>query len=180
MAEKDRSILPGIVLILIGVVFLLQQLDVFYFRWRHIYPVILLAFGALFAVAIFTKGDRGAAFPATVLIVLGVFFVFRNFELFSVDYYFYRFHDFWPIFLIAFGLGFIVLFLFKPEDWGVLVPGGVLLFFGAIFFLDAIDILYWRNIRDFWPVILIAVGMSMVIKGLRKKPEKTETLQKSE
>ena len=171
MSKKARSILPGVVLILIGVVFLLHQLDLFYFRWRHIYPIVLLAVGALFLLSIFSKGDKGASFPATVLLVLGVFFFLRNFGCFAVDYYFYDFRDFWPVFMIAFGLGFIVLFLFKRDDWGVLIPGGVLLFFGIIFFLNVLDVLYWRNITDFWPVILIAVGLSIVISNLRKKTE---------
>jgi hypothetical protein len=171
MSDKGRSVLPGIILIFIGVVFLLHQLDVFYFRWRHIYPIMLLGIGAMFGVAVFSKGDRGASFPATVLLTLGVFFFLRNFDYFSFDYYFYDLRDFWPVFLIAFGFGFIVLFAFKRDDWGVLVPGGVLLFFGVVFFLNTLDILYWRNITDFWPVILIAVGVSIVINSLRKKPE---------
>ncbi len=171
MSEKKRSIVPGVVLILIGAAFLLQQLRILDFTWRESYPFILMAVGAVFLITIFTKGDRGASFPATVLLVLGIFFFLRNFGYFSLDYYFYDLRDYWPIFLIAFGLGFIVLFLFKSDDWGVLVPGGLLLFFGAVFFLNTIDILYWRNITDFWPVILIAVGVSIVINNLRKRPE---------
>lgn len=171
MSEKHRSIVPGVILILIGVVFLLQQMEIWHFTWRETYPFILLGVSAIFIVSIFTKGDRGASFPASVFLVLGIFFFLRNFGYFSLDYYFYDLRDYWPIFLIAFGLGFIVLFLFKSDDWGVLVPGGVLLFLGAIFFLNTIDVLYWRNITDFWPVILIALGLSIVISNLRKRPE---------
>jgi hypothetical protein len=171
MTKSTRSLIPGIVLIVIGAVFLLYELDLVYFRWRQIYPLVFLGLGVLFLGSVFTKGDKGASFPATIFLVLGAFFYLRNFGYFSIDYYFYDFRDFWPIFLLAFGLGFVVLFLFRRDDWGLLVPGGVLLFFGAIFFLRTLDILYWRNVADFWPIILIAVGLSMIINTLRKKPE---------
>ncbi|MFQ5825000.1 MAG: LiaI-LiaF-like domain-containing protein [bacterium] len=171
MAEREKSYIPGIILIVIGTFLLLHQLDVFYLRWRNIFPIILLALGTLFFISIITRKDKGAAFPATVLIVLGLFFFLRNYGYFSVDYYFYEWEEFWPIFLIAFGLGFIVLYFFKPEDWGVLIPGGVLLFFGVLFFLRTTGLFYWRDFADFWPLILIAIGISIVISNLKKKTE---------
>ncbi|MFQ6114727.1 MAG: LiaI-LiaF-like domain-containing protein [bacterium] len=172
MAEREKSYVPGIILIVMGVILLLHQLDFIFLRWRHIFPIILLALGVFFLISTVTRKDKGAAFPATVLLVLGLFFFFRNFAYFSVDYYFYDFEEYWPIFLIAFGLGFIVLYFFKPEDWGVLIPGGVLLFFGALFFLRSAGIFYWRDFADFWPLILIAIGISIVISSLKRKIEK--------
>lgn len=171
MAEREKSYIPGILLIVVGVLLLLYQLDVLYLRWSKIYPVGLLILGVLFFVSIMTRKDKGAAFPATVLIVLGLFFFLRNYGYFSLHFYFYDFEDFWPIFLISIGLGFIVLYIFKPEDWGVLIPGGVLLFLGILFFLKSAGIFYWRDFVDFWPVILIAIGISIVISNLRRKTE---------
>lgn len=172
MTERERSHIPGIILIVIGTILLLHQLDLIYLRWRHIYPIILLAFGVLFFVSTVTKKDKGAAFPATVLMVLGLFFFLRNYSYFSVDYYFYDWEEFWPIFLIAFGLGFIALYFFKPEDWGVLIPGGVLSFFGVLFFLRSTGVFYWRDFANFWPLILIAIGASIVISSLKRKAQK--------
>ena len=172
MAKSQRSLIPGIILIVIGAFFLLDRLDIFYFRWYSFYPIVLLGVGALFFVSIFVKKEKGAAFPGTILLVLGLFFFLRNYGYFSIDYYFYDIEEYWPIFLIACGLGFIVLYFFKPADWGVLVPGGVLTFLGLIFVLRNFRIIGWRDFGDFWPVILIAVGLSIVINSLRKKPDK--------
>lgn len=168
MAHKEKSFVPGLVLIAIGLILLFHQLDIFYFRWRFVYPLILLGLSAMFFVPMLSKKDRSAVFPATILLVLGLFFFIRNFDLFAFDYYFYDFEDFWPIFLIAVGLGFVVLFFVKPADWGVLIPGTVLLFFGVVFILRSSRLFYWRDLGDFWPVILIAIGLSIVIGSLRK------------
>ncbi|NIR51432.1 hypothetical protein GWO43_22905, partial [candidate division KSB1 bacterium] len=168
MANRERSLIPGVILILLGLYFLLDRLNVFYFRWEYLYPLILLGLGVLFLVAIFTKKDKGAAFPATILLILGLFFFLRNYGLLPYEFYLYYIEDYWPIFLIAFGLGFLVLFSVKPEDWGVLIPGGILLFFGVVFLLRNMRLFYWRDFADFWPVILIAIGLGIVVSSLRK------------
>lgn len=171
MSEKGKSLIPGALLVVIGLFLLLNRLDVFDFRWRHFYPIVMVAMGALFFISALRKSDRAGAFPGAMFLVLGLFFFFRNYDLFSFDYYFYDVEDFWPIFLIAVGAGFVALFLFKPEDWGVLVPGGVLLFFGSIFILRAAGFYYWDRFGDFWPVILIAIGLGIVINSFRRKSD---------
>lgn len=169
MAEREKSFIPGVVLIVVGLVFLLNELDVIYFRWGHLYPILMLAGSALFFSSMLTKKEKGAVFPATVLLVLGLFFFLRNFDVLSFDYYFYHVEDFWPIFLVSFGLGFIALFFVRSEDWGVLIPGGILLFLGVGFFLRTTGIFYWRDFSDYWPVILIVIGASIVLGSLKKK-----------
>lgn len=169
MAEKEKSIMPGVVLILIGLVLLLRQLGVVDLRWRYLYPIVLLCLGILFLVSMFTKGDKGAIFPATVLLVLGLFFILRNFALFDFGFYFYEAREFWPIFPVAFGAGFVALFFFRENDWGVLLVGGILLFLGVVFFLREFGFYFWYDLLDYWPVILILVGLSIIISHLRRK-----------
>lgn len=171
MSEKRKSAIPGVILIILGVVFLLRQLEILYVGWRQLAPIILLALGILFLVSAFTKKDKGAVFPGSVLLVLGFFFLFRNFRLLSFDYYFYNGGEYWPIFLVAFGLGFLALFVVKPHDWGVLIPGGILLFFGVIFMLERLGYFYWQDFADFWPVILIVIGLGLIIGSLKRKTE---------
>lgn len=169
MSEKKRSIVPGAVLILVGVFLLLRQLDLFYLRWRDFYPFVLLGISALFWVATFSGGDKGAVFAAAMFLVLGVFFVLRNFGILSLDYYFYYAHEYWPIFLLAVGAGFIALFFFKADDWAVLIPGGTLLLLGTLFLFRNAGFLDWLHLADLWPVILIAIGLSMVVRSLRRR-----------
>ena len=170
MEKRERSFVPGIVLIVIGFYFLLKQLGVFfYFRMYQIYPIGLIVLGAFFLVLVFTKKDKGAAFAATVFLVLGVFFFLRNFVF--LPHYLDHSRNFWPIFLIAPGLGFIVLYLFKRQDWGVLIPGAILLFLGISAFLEISGLYYWEDFTRYWPVILIVIGLGIVVSSLRRKPE---------
>jgi len=170
MAEKN-SIAPGIILIVIGVVFLLQQLDIYYFRWRQIYPVGMLALSIYYFLSMPGKKDKSVIFPAVILLILGVFFFLRNFNLFDFDDYFYSSRYYWPVFLIAFGAGFTSLFFVREDDWGVLIPGGILLFLGVTFFLRGFGFYFWEDLRNFWPVILIVIGGLMIFKSLRNKAE---------
>jgi len=169
MAEKEKSIIPGALLILVGLFLLLHQLDLVYLRWRHLYPILMLGFSALFFASIIYKRDKGAIFPGMVLLVLGLFFFLRNFDFFEFGYYFYSFEYYWPIFLVAFGLGFVALYVVRQDDWGVLIPGTILLFLGTLFFLRSAGYFFWWRLADFWPVILIIIGLSIVFSNLRKR-----------
>jgi len=169
MSDRGKSIVPGAILILVGLFLFLREFDLVYLGWRDLYPVILLGLGGLFALSAFSRRDKGAVFAAAMFLVLGLFFLFRNFGIFSLDYYFYYPSEYWPIFLLAVGAGFITLFIFKTDDWAVLIPGGTLLLFGALFMLRNAGFLDWLHLADLWPIILIAIGASIVIRGFRQR-----------
>ena len=171
MPDKKSSIVPGALMIIVGGLLLLHRLDLIYLRWRDTYPLIMLGLSVWLFISAFSKEDKGQVFPATILLILGAFFFMRNFNLFLFDYYFYDWEDAWPIFLVAVGAGFVTLFIFKPDDWGVLIPGGILLGLGVVFFLRNFGFFYWFDFANFWPVILIAIGVFLVLSGMNKKPK---------
>ena len=168
MTEKQRSMLPGVALILVGGYLLLRKLGFVYLRWSEIFPILLLAAGGFFLVSGVRNRESGSAFPATALIILGAFFLFRNFDIFSFDYHFYDAGDFWPVFLIAFGAAFIVQFLLRKDDWGPLVPGVALLFLGSIFLMRNMGF-YWFDFMTIWPLALIAIGVLLIVNGVKKR-----------
>jgi hypothetical protein len=171
MSETKRSsILPGMILISIGAILLINKILPDFLDWRHIYPLILLALGVsmILSVGFRSKTDKGAVFPGTILFFIGLFFFLRNFGL--VEYYFVR--EIWPIFIIIIGLGFLALFIAKPSDTGVLIPAGILLFIGVISLLNKlyiIDIALWEIVSDYWPVILIVVGAGIILGSLKRQ-----------
>ncbi len=168
MSEKRKSLIPGALLIVVGIILLLRQIDLLYVSWRQLYPFLLLGIGVLFSVSCFARQDKGAAFPAGMFVVLGLFFVLRNFGIFSFDYYFYYPREYWPVFVLAAGTGFIALFLARSRDWGALVPGLTLFALGGLFLLRNAGLFHWLHLADLWPIILIAVGAGIVINSLRR------------
>jgi len=167
---KKASILPGLILIFVGSIILLYKFFPGFVDFRHAYPIVLLALGVMliFSVCCKSKTDKGAVFPGTILFFIGLFFFLRNYGL--VEYYYVR--EVWPIFIIMVGLGFLALFLAKPSDSGVLVPAGILLFIGVISLLNKlyiIDIELWEIIADYWPVILIVIGLSIILGSLKRR-----------
>lgn len=175
MVEQKRSIWPGIALITIGGLILVHKLGIYHFYWRDLYPLIFIILGIWFFVNLFLRKQRGLAFPGTLFLLLGIFFFLRN------NYFPYRFYfeEYWPIFLIIVGLAFVVQFCFQAQDWGLLIPGGILLFIGFGFLARTMRWVVPFGVRyyleQYWPLVLILIGIAIIISSLMKgKPGTSE------
>jgi len=69
--------------------------------------------------------------------------------------------EYWPVFLIAAGLGRLLL----PRECGGHGFGLVLIVVGALFLLNNLGMLPYR-VWDFWPILLLLAGLSMVWRAL--------------
>jgi len=167
MSDQRPTFIAGVILLLVGAVLFLQRLGMFYFGWGEAYPLAMLSLAAALYYAAFKKDDRASAFPATVLLVLGIFYFLRNFCLLEFDYYFFEFGDYWPMFLIAFGAGFVVQSILKVRGKGALLAGGALLFFGMGFLLRSLGLWWGFDLATLWPLLLIVAGVALVTKTLR-------------
>lgn len=61
-----------------------------------------------------------------------------------------------------------------PDNKGTIIAGLLLIFFGILFLLDktgAIDFHFWRFLGDFWPVILIVLGIWIIYEEAGRKKE---------
>ena len=169
MSAQRHSILPGLLLIIIGGLLLANKLVPYSIGWYEIYPLILMAIGVFIYISVIGKQDKGAVFFGTFFLLLGLFFFLRNFDV--IPYYYLR--EVWPTILIILGLSFISVFVAKPGDWGVLIPGGTLLFLGVVFLLRKFHIIYLNIgdiIADYWPMILIIIGAGIILGALKRQP----------
>jgi TM2 domain-containing membrane protein YozV len=57
----------------------------------------------------------------------------------------------------------------KPGPAGSIFWGSVLMVVGVVFLLGNFELIDYDRIFDFWPVIVIAIGVKMVFDFLRKK-----------
>jgi len=160
MANKGHH-KTGWILIAIGVGFLAMYL----FDWEFHWSLILMIVGAiLLGYAIFTKGHSGV-FGGTFLLLMGLLFLLRHTEVLpeSMEVH-------WPLILIILGISFVMVFLFRPQEWGMLIPGGILLLIGLLFFLNNYNYISRRallGVLQWWPLILIIVGIRLILGAKR-------------
>ncbi|MBI3663962.1 MAG: hypothetical protein HY234_13050 [Acidobacteria bacterium] len=104
MNERDtawRQLLPGVILILLGGIFLADKFFYINFSWyfRTWWPLLLIAFGVL---QLANRPRRPVG--AIVLITVGVIFQVDRLGLFP----WWSMHQMWPLILIAIGLGLMI------------------------------------------------------------------------
>ena len=101
--------LPGLVLLTVGVVFLLDNLDLVD-SWTilRFWPVILLAVGIKNLV---DAQDRASAVGGTLLAAVGALLLLDAVNLIDVDLW-----DFWPVILVAIGIRTLLNAMSGPGD----------------------------------------------------------------
>ena len=166
MKKYDSNLVLGLILILVGGGLLLKRMGLLDVGWEEIYPIALLLFAAMSIVSV-AQGNRNHAFWATFLFVCGLFTFLKNYgiidSLWSINL--------WSILLLAFGLSFFALYVTKPQDWGVLIPGSILTVFGLVALLDdlGLDWLSYQQIIEYWPLMLIAIGIIIIASSLTRR-----------
>jgi len=149
----------GIILILLGAFFLCVQLGLV--NWDNFWPIILIVGGLLFYLGfLVNRRNFGLLMPGTILLVIGVLFFYTN------QGYWHRMDELWPTFVLAPGLGFILMYIFGPKGNALWIPATVLIVLACLFYGRL-----WGIFR-YWPVILIAVGLYLLVRGfnLPKEP----------
>ncbi|MBU0707079.1 hypothetical protein KKG41_01770 [Patescibacteria group bacterium] len=150
----------GIVIILIGVVFLLHKMDVivdigFFGYLFLIVPGIGLWF--LFFSRRGRRGIEGLLIPGTILTLLGAFFMYQEIN----DWEYSGETSF--IYIIIVALSFFSAHIFGNRSRGFLVPAWILTIVSLI-------ILFTTTIKwDFiWPAVVIVLGLWLLVKPKRK------------
>ena len=172
--NRSQSMWPGILLIVIGLLLLLDQLDIVLFDWSVLWPSLVILLGIFFFVRV--PRDRGAIFPGVLFFLSGLLFLAKNLAWYEP----YIDVSVGGMLMIILGLAFVALYVVQPENWGLLIPAGLFLFFGFIIWADRVGIIDWytrRQILRLWPVLLILLGVGIIISGLHVSQNKSDNKQ---
>jgi len=96
----------------------------------------------------------------SIIVLVGLGLLLDNMGLFS-------FHDiwrYWPVFLIIYGVSRVL----DGRSPSAYVWGGAVALIGAFLLLDNLDVIQF-NFAYIWPLIIIAVGLSMLVRALDRK-----------
>jgi hypothetical protein len=154
MKRESRSLVWGVLLIIIGFLFLGNNLDLFDFDWEDLWPSIMIIGGILFWIGwLANRKEYGLLMPGTILLVYGLMFQYS-----AINGWYYM-DELWPGFLLGPGLGFLFMYFLGPREKGLLIPAGILILLSFLFWTG-------RDVsRFFWPVLIIAVGVYLLIKA---------------
>ncbi len=166
---KRDSLVWGIILIVLGGVFLVNQIfpDLFAgFSW----PWILLGLGGIFAIASLVGRVGGLMIPAFVLLGLGGIFYYQE-QTGNWDSWAYI----WALIPGFVALGMLVGGLFDRELSQarpaafimLLISAALFVVFGGFFGLEV-------SILRYWPVVLILVGLFVLFKAIRPGSNKSK------
>jgi hypothetical protein len=164
MRDEKKSFIWGLFLIIIGFIFLGNNLDWFHISFDTLWPLLMILGGGLFWIGwILNRKDYGLLMPGTILIVYGLMFQYNTI------YGWYYMEELWPGFLLGPGLGFYMMYLLGNRERGLLIPGTILTALSILFFMGS------HTFRYFWPLLLIGVGVYLIFKKQQKeKTSKTE------
>jgi hypothetical protein len=153
----------GIFLVVVGTGLLLDRLQILAFGWHRLFWSFCALCGFGLVILGFVREHRGHVFWGTVLFLYGIFFTLRYFNMFE-----YHVHLFIPATLVILGLAFVMKVIYAPGDWSLLIPAaaliglGILLVLAEFGYVDRYDI--WHNVRLYWPVLLILLGVSLFFR----------------
>ncbi|MCP5099747.1 MAG: hypothetical protein GY943_29690 [Chloroflexi bacterium] len=163
MKQKQNNLAAGIILIGIGVLFLVFQfVDVD--NWGLFF---LPALGALFMIWGIIAREGGLMVPGGIISGIGWGSYAIAGELMTGV-------DDGGLFMIIFGLGFMSIALFsaifaRETHWWALIPGGIISGIGVAIMFGGVFLTALELAGQFWPVILILVGLYVIVKGVREK-----------
>jgi hypothetical protein len=158
MIMKIKDVIIGVVLITLGILFLLDNLDLIEINFGLLWPVLIILAGLFFVVGyLYDRKNYGLLMPATLLITYGLLFwycVITDWD---------SMQELWPVFLIGPGLGFYFMYLLGGKEKGLLIPAGILVGLGLIFLLSS------GGMLKYWPLILIACGVYLIYKHYKSE-----------
>ncbi len=146
----------GVVLIGLGALMILRNLNLISFRWIWNFsaPIVLFVLAFFFVAGFLSRGPKGAGLlvPAGILAGTGLTLLLGT--TFSLMHYV------WPGFILAPALGLFLLYLFNEQHSpGLLVPVGVLLTVGATSFISSIFGIW----GIMWPGFVLSPAVGLLL-----------------
>jgi hypothetical protein len=149
----------GILLILAGALFLLQEFNFITNAFGVLFAVLMAIAGAVFLYAYTTNRTQWwTLIPGVSLLGLAVLIILNDlFPAYGGE---------WggAIFLGGIGLCFLFIYLTNRELWWTIIPAGVMLTLGAIVILDS-------YMGDTEGILFIGLGLTFALLGLVRTPQ---------
>ncbi len=178
---RRGTIIPALILILVGVWFLADNLGAKLPSMDAMWPAFPLGAGLLFLGGyVLNRRDPGLLFIGLAATLIGAFFF-----LFTLNLRLpvtglqdgVRWDDMqrlWPAFVVIGGLSFIALFLAeRSRSWSVFSLGALGVIVGCVAFLFTLGWLkgdVMQSLVQLWPLLLVVAGLAALLQALVGRP----------
>ncbi len=154
------SLMPGIILVIVGIAFLLPQLKII--PYDKTWPLLILAPGIGFWVLYLSSKDRqkstGLLIPGTITIILAIFFFYNILTNWQQMVFL------WPVFPLSVAIAFyIYYFASHRKEKSILIPANILALISLFF------IFLSRFTFRLWPTLLIIAGAYMLFASRKHR-----------
>ena len=169
MQKETRSLIWGVILILIGFLVLGSNLHWYSFHWGNLWPLAIILGGVFFWTGwLFNRKEFGLLMPGSILLVYGIMFQY------SALYGWYNMDQLWPGFLVGPGLGFLFMYLLGNREKGLLIPAFILIGLAVIFWIgeDAFSYL--------WPLLLIGIGIYLLFRNRFRQSDRSSPVNQTD
>ena len=164
MKNQTRFPILGVSLILLGVGLLLDRFGVLQLQFENFISAIMIIVGAVLSIRAFVTDHRGSIFFGTLLFLFGVFILLADLNIIQ-----HHAEISLPASLIIIGISFVMIFVQDMQEWGVLIPGVILMGTGTAFMFTRLGYIELEQIavisQIYWPVILIVIGGGLLMRG---------------
>lgn len=148
-------IIPGLIILALGVALLAHNFELVSFgELKKWWPMLVIALGVQWAVE-----GRNKLFGALAVVAGGAL---QLDTLGLVDVEWRRMWRFWPVLLIAVGLGMILQKGGRDNMFG----GALIMSLGAYFLASNFGLIRF-DVWQLWPVAVILLGVAMIRKAMR-------------
>lgn len=162
--KRVNSLVWGTVLLLLGVVLVLNQLQLINVESGMIFPIILLALALLFHLYYFFtgRGSEGLLVPGGILLVYGLMFLLGDISPFQSNIFY---NGLWPLWILGPALGLFELYVFSHGTKGSMVPVFILTAIGGGFLLNTLLDVSFSIVLA---IVLIGLGVGLMGNALSR------------
>jgi hypothetical protein len=157
--NRRNSIVGGVILILLGLVFLASEIAPQYFQFWD-WPMIIIGLGAVFLVWAILAGEGGLAVPGAILSGIGGIFYYQNMTGNWESWSFI-----WALIPGFVGLGVLISGIIDGNFKKVFGAGLTLIIIAAVLFFAFGSFLgLEHDLVRYWPVLLVVLGLISLLR----------------
>jgi len=174
MIRKNSKQILGVIMIVVGVLFLLANFNMPVIKWSLLWPVFLLLLGGFLLRMVASRKNAEALFGGLLSSFLGFFFLLFTTGILEWS----RMSSLWPVFPLMGGISLLAVSGIKKEATGEVVVGTAAIVFSVLSFLYAAGLKESSVVKTFvrfWPLVLVAAGAVVFLKARREGAHRETT-----